>query len=250
MLDEALWWLNKGISVVPQVYGTKVPSVKWKNYTYRKPPLRLVERWFLGKRNLGIIPKGDLYVFDFDIPYEYVKWRQKHKKLSETMTVRTKRGWHVYLKVKDLIEDEVNGFIWPLGDIKSQMTVTVPPSNVNGWEYHYLNGREIAEVRDLDEAGIEVVDRVDFDIFPRGGGQEGRYDKCGPYEQGIINFLSSLTTLRARSDGTMIGVCPFHEDRKPSLQVWPEEGRFYCHSNRCVAHKRCDIHDAMEMRTI
>ena len=246
MLDEALWWLNKGVSVVPQVYGTKIPSVKWKNYTFQKPPARLVECWFKGKRNLGIIPMGGLAVFDFDVPYEYVKWKGRHEELGKTMTVRTKRGWHVYLYVKDLIEDEVKGSVWPFGDIKMGMTVTVPPSRVGGWEYRYVNGREIREVGGLEEAGIEVTEKIDWG-FPTGG-KERRCEAGGNYEQGIVDFLSRLTKLRERSDGTMFGICPFHEDNKPSLQVWPWEGRFYCHSGKCEAHRRCDIEDAMRMR--
>ncbi|WP_375471095.1 CHC2 zinc finger domain-containing protein, partial [uncultured Nostoc sp.] len=38
--------------------------------------------------------------------------------------------------------------------------------------------------------------------------------------------------------------CPFHEDKTPSLQVYPKTGTCYCFSSRCPTHgKSMDVID-------
>ena len=32
--------------------------------------------------------------------------------------------------------------------------------------------------------------------------------------------------------------CPFHEDRKPSMQVYPKTGTCYCFSTNCQTHEK------------
>lgn len=43
----------------------------------------------------------------------------------------------------------------------------------------------------------------------------------------LVAEVELLTTLRPRGRA-LVGRCPFHDDRDPSLTVWPDEGRWRC----------------------
>lgn len=43
----------------------------------------------------------------------------------------------------------------------------------------------------------------------------------------IVDVVSSYVTLR-RSGRNMVGLCPFHNEKTPSFNVYPENGSFYC----------------------
>lgn len=52
----------------------------------------------------------------------------------------------------------------------------------------------------------------------------------------ILDLIGRYVRLR-ESGNAFVGTCPFHEDRLPSLAVYPESGRYYCYG--CL--KRGDV---------
>ncbi|MDA8439625.1 MAG: CHC2 zinc finger domain-containing protein, partial [Propionibacterium sp.] len=44
----------------------------------------------------------------------------------------------------------------------------------------------------------------------------------------IDEVVSSYLTLRRSGGGSMVGLCPFHDEKTPSFQVTPARGLFYC----------------------
>lgn len=65
-----------------------------------------------------------------------------------------------------------------------------------------------------DEAGRERIERIKRDVS-------------------IETVVGAYLQLR-RSGITLIGLCPFHEDHRPSFTVYPETGTFHCYG--CGAH--------------
>lgn len=83
--------------------GSKQPTSKWKLWTDAFPPDHWVKKNWpeSSNRNVGIIcgqASGGLIVRDFDDAAEYHAWREQFPGLADRLpTVRTRRGFHVYL---------------------------------------------------------------------------------------------------------------------------------------------------------
>lgn len=45
----------------------------------------------------------------------------------------------------------------------------------------------------------------------------------------IIEVIGARVDLSRRQGRELVGLCPFHNDRRPSLQVNPEKQAFFCH---------------------
>lgn len=57
-----------------------------------------------------------------------------------------------------------------------------------------------------------------------------RIKRALPIEKVIEEYL----TLRASGESTLVGLCPFHKDRTPSLTVYPATGTFHCFGCRAT----------------
>lgn len=93
---------KQGISAIPLQGKRPHFAIKWKRYQTELPELIILEDWvkqplesygiICGRVSQGII------VIDFDCPDLYMKFANQFKKLANTYTVKTKRGYHIYLK--------------------------------------------------------------------------------------------------------------------------------------------------------
>jgi len=113
ILDYALFYLSKGLSVIPLKPRDKKPIVKWKEFQQRKPTEEEVRKWFEGKtpEDVGIAivcgrVSGNLIVIDFDDFEKYQEFEQKVAKsglkgLINTWIVRTGKGVHIYYRLTD-----------------------------------------------------------------------------------------------------------------------------------------------------
>jgi len=253
-LKAATMWNQRSVSVVPAVYRTKRAAVQWKKWATELPSDDQLNEWAQKKWpcNLAVIltlhgNSSPLVVLDFDDRSAYYAWRKRHPILSDTYTVRTGRGVHAYIFVWDACS-KTERFTFmgrPAGEIKSSGYVIGWPSvHPNGTVYSVMNNVRIQEVAHASQLGIERIE-IDPEIVtsspsPNGNGIVEKIKSELPVQL----YLSKFTTLRGNPDGTYTGICPFHDDTNPSLQIWPTEGRFYCHSPGCIAHRRCDVINA------
>lgn len=246
LLEKAQRWIDEyDVSVVPVRYMSKVPMVKWVPWTERRPPKPLVEFWFRSYPiNMAVVIGGGLCVIDFDKPIEYLFWKERNEHLAKSYTVKTGRGWHVYLW---LMEWEKKIFRHKGGEMKcAGLAISPPSTHASGKKYREVfENAGILGVAGIDDLGIELIEEISW----RAGGGKGSDRKngcCGTVakiksEINIAVFLSGYTRLKDNGDGSLMGVCPFHDDHVPSLQVWPKEGRCYCHSPNCIAHRQVDV---------
>lgn len=250
LVSRALSWHDLGVGCIPLLYREKNALVKWKVWAGRVPPRPLVERWILSKWqcNLGVMmgapgADGKLLVLDFDRAVEYIGWRAQHRDESQSYTVKTRRGWHVYFWIKD---GPVQTLKMPGGEIKATGYVVGEGSiHESGWIYRPANCGKILTVESLDAIDIVALEPVaeerEIEITPTSTDKTGGVVSRIKDAIGIMPYLSRWTNLKPKSDGSYVGICPFHKDTNPSLQVWPKEGRAYCHSPGCRGHRKCDV---------
>jgi hypothetical protein len=111
MLNYALLYLQRGLSVIPLVYGDKKPAVRWEEYQSRRPTEDEVKKWFSKLSNIGIVcgsVSSNLIVIDFDSEDKFKEFYDKLDKaypelrdvVLNTWMVETGKGRHIYLRVR------------------------------------------------------------------------------------------------------------------------------------------------------
>ena len=90
-----------GISGIPLNGKQPLARIRWKQYQRKLPETYELDKWSkIQFSSYGIIcgkiSKG-LVVIDFDCPHLYEKFSQQFSTLADTYTVKTRRGYHVYL---------------------------------------------------------------------------------------------------------------------------------------------------------
>jgi len=232
-------WRGLGLTPIPLLWRSKKPRVAWLKFTSKPVPEGLYDLWFDRTSNVGILIKDGLVVLDFDDGLRY------HSELPRTLTVKTRRGYHFYF----FVEEEPN-LAMKGGDIKGRGYVVAPPSiHPSGFEYKVDVMADIARIRSLHDLPIEYTEKPKYSYVPHGRIElkenSGVVDKIKYYIP-IAKFISRFTSLEYVGVGnsTLVGICPFHDDRSPSLQVFTNDNHIFCHSTTCVAHRRIDIIDA------
>lgn len=243
----ALYWRDQGITPIPIVFRGKYPSVPWKQWVGRMPPELLVKAWFGSKKrvNLGLLLENGLTVLDFDQIGSYLNWRKVNPQLAETRTHLSARGAHVWFRLHK--PPQRTGAMVG-GDIKVTGVVVAPPSiHPTGKEYRTLTDRPIQEAESVSDLGIIVVER-EVQIHYNANSFAPQYGVLGENPVArikqmipILDWIARLTTPYQVSQRQYMATCPFHQDRNPSLGIWPTEACCYCFSPACRAHKKSDV---------
>jgi hypothetical protein len=91
-----------GFSVIPIALDSKKPAIEWKEYQQRKPTEEELKKWFLENNyNIGIVTGAisRIVVVDLDSK-EAIAFAVKNH-FSQTPTVETGKGFHLYFKYQD-----------------------------------------------------------------------------------------------------------------------------------------------------
>lgn len=142
MLEEALAYLAKGLSVVPVVPRGKNPLIPWKEFQNRLATEEEVKEWFTKwpDSNIGIITGKISGITVVDV--------EKDGKFNSPPTLIAKTGgggFHYYFKYAP----EVDNFarIQPLIDIRgnSGLVVAAPSIHPSGEKYEWVLAENLAE---------------------------------------------------------------------------------------------------------
>ncbi len=245
---EATKYLGKGISVIPIKPDSKVAAIPWKKYQRELPTKDDITKWFNGDCNMAIICSNGLTVLDFDDLEVYREWRLKHQKIN-TYQVRTKRGYHLYFKVKNPVKTKIKAIEGV--DIKANGGyILVPPSIVKHYEYKVMNNSEIMQIDELSDiikCGGTMGTRIVCGVSSGVALHQIRVPslKCHLYRGVIADIKSHLSVLDLASQYTdmkqsgydaYIGRCPHdsHPDKNPSFRVL--SGRANCFKPSCILH--------------
>jgi hypothetical protein len=220
-------------------------------------------RWFLNTdANLGVVLGGEmgLAVGDWDDVQDYEVWRNTTGASVDTLTERTARGYHLFFVGKDLTSATGNGC-----EFKAQGVCMVSPSvHPSGMVYRIVNDVPIVQI-DRERAGL---------IFPFLSEVRGRKEHAGlkdpfvesvsgkqrdvPVNGGVVARIKAVRStvdemnaagvkLRPGGENALVGLCPFHDDHRPSLWVNPESGLWGCNKPGCVA---AGVHDVINFRAL
>lgn len=148
-LSEALEWLDSGVSVFSLPPGQKRASGKsWGQWRSERPSQYDLLEMFKSGGNLAIVTgpaSGGLCVRDFDTVEAYEHFRAANPDLALALpTVRTKRGYHVYFRVKDSVRERYRADVKRIGkngeegELRLRHYVVAPPSTVEDFKYEWL----------------------------------------------------------------------------------------------------------------
>jgi Bifunctional DNA primase/polymerase, N-terminal len=251
-LDHALLWYDRGISPIPLIYRSKKPVVDWGIFRTTLPPRALLKAWFRGLRNIAIVLNHDYVILDFDIPDAYHCWFSQHP--IKTYTVKSNRGYHVYLRVAESLDTSAmqGGEVLAAGHM-----ATVPCSvHKSGHKYAAINDHQILCIDALADVGIiatpievqrtdQTYDGISHDYEARAWLPTGGFESSNESPISKIKRYASITKLLGftSKNSTFVMRCPFHDDSTPSLQVWPADNKAFCHAPHCVAHRSIDVID-------
>jgi len=208
--------------------------VAWKKYIANPPKQEMIDWWFRGICNMAILVSGtDLLVIDYD--------QQDHPPLINTFTIKTARGYHQYLWCPDKPPATV---AVSRGDVKTTGYVLFPPSiHPKGIAYEVERNAHILTVEWQDV--VEIVGEPIGRISPPLSARRISADSIVAKIKNHIDIRKYIPTQLQQVGDSYVGICPWHKDTNPSLQVWPQDGRLYCHSTQCVAHAGGDVIDAL-----
>ena len=168
ILDYLQLYRDLDFCVIPALPHSKRPAVDWMEYQTRQPSDKEYEEWTrkywsrTQPYNLGVVcgrVSDGLVNLDFESVEAYQKFFPKHQELEEnTMTVKTARGVHVYLRSADT--EPIMSFKIPQLEMEVRSEgcfVVLPPSiHPSGVQYilHplFFSDPKIITVDDLLEA--------------------------------------------------------------------------------------------------
>jgi len=136
-----------------------------------KPPDRsVVEKWFSGGANIGILGGADqLVILDFDEPGVYAAWRLKHRSIADvTPVARSPGGYHVFVRcMRPLVSSSMHVGLRRAGHIKSLggYVVASPSALKAGGRYEWMPGRSLEDIEpptvaDISKLSIRPVSPV------------------------------------------------------------------------------------------
>ena len=164
-LESALRYAARGWSILPIGAAKKVALRTWKRYQEQRPDEQQIKRWFAGPGLHGLAVvcgpvSGGLVVRDFDTADAYDRWAQQHRILAGTLpTVRTARGYHVYLQASVTSIITVNGNGVQEGELRGAGYVLLPPSR-------HPTGTAYQWVVPLPDGPLPLFDPVDVGLVP------------------------------------------------------------------------------------
>jgi len=159
LVKRAKLLARSGYSTIP-VHGNKMPTepkrpaTNWKKYQRAIPSKSEIESVFDNEVTaIGIVcgRVSKLLVIDFDDVLRYQRFCRRLPQYSETYTVKTRRGFHLYFRT----EEKVPSHQFDGGDIKGEKSyIIAPPSKIGNFVYRCT--KNVSEI----ELQREDIDRI------------------------------------------------------------------------------------------
>jgi hypothetical protein len=254
-MQSALSWLSLGVSPIPILPHSKLPSIKWQIWQDRLPNKKIIDYWFSDKnKNVGVIcgGKSNLMIIDFDDIDTYYSWRKDMLKrcdiwkdiATKTYRVITSRGMHLYLKTVE--QEKSRKYPDTKIDIRCAGNYTlVPPSiHPSGAVYEPIGSvKDIITVKNIKDVFPDIVipsrspsipDREPdiFDLAIRSYTIAEIKSKID-----IVKFVEQYSAvIKGSTDGRWWWarcIHPLHKDKHPSMRIDAHKGRIACQSTSC-----------------
>lgn len=132
LLEAALTYRSRGLSVIPLEPNSKIAAVRWKEFQTRRATEEEIKSWWATNPdyNIGIVTGeiSDLSVVDLDGDVAFVSLKANGIQLPETRVVATPRGQHHYYRYTQNLPTStgvLNGI-----DVRSNGGYVVAPPSV------------------------------------------------------------------------------------------------------------------------
>jgi hypothetical protein len=237
-------FFESGISVIPVLFASKKPTVRWQKYQSHLPTEQDMQRWFRPGRQTNaavICGWNGLTVIDFDDMAEYLKWlawsltagEMARRVSGYTYRVKTSRGMHVYLFVDET--PRCSHFSW--GDIKGKGGYVLIPPSVHPSGAIYTAVDELAPILRVDSLQGIIPDppAAPVPVCPptvHVCSSSALWPATVVEEiKEKVSILSLLTDVKATGGSRWFAAkCPFHDDKEPSFWIDAEKGLCGCYS--------------------
>jgi len=150
-LDWAIWYVSKGLSVIPLRPKDKKPAIAtWKQYQYSEPSEADLKIWFAdgNQNNVGIVTgkHSGIVVVDFD-NQESVEFA-KENNFPETPRVATGKGFHAYYCYKEGVRNFQKRDDLPGIDLRGDGGYVVAPPSIHpsGKQYQWMTGKGLDDL--------------------------------------------------------------------------------------------------------
>lgn len=258
-------FLEAGFSVIPLVFKSKKPLVRWTPFQSTPPDTEMAHHWFFNTQvNLGVVTGyNHLTVIDFDDYSEYLKWlawlstRPTYSVARNAFTVRSSRGVHVYIRT---LHPERNRHMAKV-DIKGRFGYVTGPgsTHASGAIYTPLNEFFIPTVEHLSDVlpaqlllsvldispvvKVPVTQPVSNDdiwnVVNRGNSAMPGEDVISVIRRTFRIEQFFTTPMKQTGPHFVITNCPFHDDQTPSF--WIDTEHQVCGCFTCNFGKPWDV---------
>jgi putative DNA primase/helicase len=162
--EAALEYDKLGFSVIPVSYGTKKPSVEWKQFQERRPSQAELKAWFDNgiEHNIGVVCgpiSGNLTVLDFDDDDAAQKFlTDGFSEIQQaTPVAKTSRGYHIYFRTQEPVRSfnvpELKLNVLGVG----HFVMAAPSKHPDGMEYCFVT--ELKPPLEIEHLEKSIRDR-------------------------------------------------------------------------------------------
>lgn len=236
-------YLNWGISIFPLKERDKKPLLAWQQYQQRHPTREEIEAWRgEGHKNWGAICgsiSDNLLVIDIDRAELFEKLGLVDF-AKETFTVRTGKGYHVYMKLQSPMKRK--SLMW---DGKEELRFQGEGSYVvmcgsihpTGRRYDHFSGSPF----EIKRYPVSIVDDIEkrweryhgIDKIEEKGVSVARMTRrrknLEEYKRKLgMSVIERFVKPVRRYGRYWQGICPFHKDTDPSFTVYEDSLSWYC----------------------
>lgn len=253
MLDEKLntcvrWWLKRGYKLLPCQPNKKYLLSGYGEFrSHLERPYQiemLIEKF--PHCNFAVLGDEKKIILDFDNPELYMQWSDQHPAIAETYTEYTPRGgYHVFID-----GDRPKGLILKDG-VELKNICLIAPSMVDGKPYRSGTGEILSadpeEVfSSLSKIGTPTVrllkaqatkktyevkrDKIPEELRPRRPHGSIYLIERLKQENELLHVFGLYypETKIDTADRYVMVLCPFHEDKKPSMFLDRDKQIFRC----------------------
>lgn len=162
VLEQAQQFLELGFSILPLTGKKPAHMMRWSIYRQFKPTSQQVDIWFTDEivTGYGIVCgkiSENLLIIDFDDESRYANFIAQFPALAETFTVKTRRGFHVYLQTEKPFRSKSFAGV----DLKGEGGYVVGVGSIVGDHYYTIHQEH--SIQRISEA---LIDEVEAFLMP------------------------------------------------------------------------------------
>jgi hypothetical protein len=251
---RACWWLSLGVHVLPLKPRSKHLQPGFGPRKARISDPAFARKWFLNTdANLGVVLGGllsglsHLLVADWDDASAYEVWRAALGASAETLVERSPRGYHAFFVTDERLPSAVRDGC----ELKTSGVCAVSPSvHPSGAIYRIVLPAPIARLSLARAHSLFPFLSASNPLTPPPSPiplDVGVIARIKAAHSTLDEMLDAGVELRPAGTNTLVGCCPFHDDRTPSLWLYPDSGLWGCNRPDCPAH---GVHDVCNFRAL